>query len=57
MDGLTDWCRRLVHGTSVRIRGAWAPSPAQGQSHELIAEQIEILGPADEVSQVRCVLV
>jgi aspartyl/asparaginyl-tRNA synthetase len=39
---------RLGTGTSVRIAGLWRPSPAgKGQSHELHARDVEILGHTD----------
>lgn len=37
----------LNNGTSLRVRGKWRPSPAQGQSYELIAEEVHIYGTTD----------
>ncbi|KAK2034834.1 asparaginyl-tRNA synthetase [Colletotrichum zoysiae] len=34
-------------GAAVRLRGSWAPSKTEGQSHELKVHQVEILGASD----------
>ena len=39
---------RLGTGAALKVRGRLMESPAAGQKHELRAEQIEIVGPADE---------
>jgi hypothetical protein len=38
---------RLTNGTFVEVTGRWQPSPAKGQSHELVASQVKIHGPSD----------
>ncbi|KAJ2896117.1 hypothetical protein MKZ38_005872 [Zalerion maritima] len=44
---VTDQAEGLTTGAAVRLRGSWVESPAKGQSHELHANQVEILGPSD----------
>jgi asparaginyl-tRNA synthetase len=39
---------RLGTGAALKVRGRLMESPAAGQKHELRAERIEIVGPADE---------
>ena len=39
--------RKINTGTSVHIQGRLVESPARGQSVELVARKIEIIGPAD----------
>ena len=38
---------RLGVGSAVAVRGQWQESAGRGQSHELVAAEIQILGPAD----------
>ncbi|OLN90015.1 Asparagine-tRNA ligase [Colletotrichum chlorophyti] len=37
-------------GAAVRLRGSWVPSAAEGQSHELKVEHVEVLGPSDAMT-------
>lgn len=37
----------LTVGAAVRLIGSWVPSPGTGQSHELHARKVDILGPSD----------
>ncbi len=37
----------VTNGAAVRLHGAWTPSPATGQSHELHVEVVEVLGQSD----------
>ncbi|EON98861.1 putative asparaginyl-trna synthetase protein [Phaeoacremonium minimum UCRPA7] len=37
----------LAIGAAVRLGGSWVPSPGTGQSHELHAQEVDILGPSD----------
>jgi asparaginyl-tRNA synthetase len=39
---------RIGTGSALAIRGRLAESPAAGQKYELLAERIEIVGPADD---------
>lgn len=43
---LTCLCSLAV-GAAVRLTGSWEASPAKGQSHELHARQVDVLGPSD----------
>jgi asparaginyl-tRNA synthetase len=40
--------RRLGTGAALAVRGRLTESPATGQQFELLAEEIEVVGPADE---------
>ncbi|KAK2036086.1 asparaginyl-tRNA synthetase [Colletotrichum somersetense] len=42
-----DESANLRVGAAVRLRGSWAPSKTEGQSHELKVHQVEILGASD----------
>ncbi|TIC94095.1 Asparagine--tRNA ligase, mitochondrial [Colletotrichum higginsianum] len=42
-----DESANLRVGAAVRLRGSWVPSKTEGQSHELRAHHVEILGPSD----------
>ncbi len=44
---LTSTLPSLATGAAVRLTGSWDPSPAAGQSHELHAQRVEILGPSN----------
>lgn len=38
---------RLSTGAAVAITGRWTPSPGQGQTHELQADSVRVLGEND----------
>ena len=40
--------QRLITGASIRVRGALVASQGKGQSWEVIAEEITIVGPSDD---------
>ncbi|PZR73311.1 MAG: asparagine--tRNA ligase, partial [Chthoniobacterales bacterium] len=40
--------QRLATGSSIRVRGELVPSQGKGQSWEIVAEAIEIIGLSDE---------
>ncbi|PYL82790.1 MAG: asparagine--tRNA ligase [Verrucomicrobia bacterium] len=40
--------QRLATGTSISVRGALVPSQGKGQTWELVADKIDIIGGADE---------
>src|SRR5436189_5997659 len=40
--------QRLITGASVRVRGALVASQGKGQSWEVVAEAIEIMGASDD---------
>jgi len=42
--------RRISTGASVHVRGRMVRSPAKGQDVELLAEAVEVIGPADPES-------
>ena len=37
----------IANGAAIRLQGSWGPSQGAGQSHELQADKVDILGPSD----------